>query len=482
MPNRSNLPFPSDFRFGAATAAYQIEGAYLEDGKGLNIWDVFSHLPNTTEKHENGDVADDHYHKVPEDVAMMKAMGLKHYRMSISWARVLPDGTLNNVNLKGLEYYSREIDLLNRAGIEVYATLYHWDLPQAIEQKYGGWLNVTHMPRLFADYSELCFKYFGNRVKHWITFNEPLITATLGYGAGVNAPGRCTGCRFGGDSATEPYIVAHAQLLSHAAAVQVYRQRYQSTQKGKIGITLNSDWNEPLTDSQEDREAAQRYQEFMLGWFADPVMRGDYPDSMKSHIGKRLPTFTEEEKRALKGSSEFFGLNHYTSRYIKPNKKYNPNDTPIDWYHDTGCIATAEDINGQPIGEIADSDWLYVVPWGMRRILNWINKRYDNPPLYITENGVDAPGESTMPLQKALDDTFRVNYLASYLSEVSKAINDDKCNVQAYFVWSLMDNFEWAAGYSKRFGIHYVDYNSQSKTRYAKKSAQWYSQLIKDYN
>lgn len=473
--------FPSTFRFGAATAAYQIEGAWLEDGKGLNIWDVFTHKPNTTVNGENGDVADDHYHKVPQDIELMKQLGLKHYRMSFSWARILPDGTANNINRKGIEYYQREIEMLNRAGIEVYVTLYHWDLPQALDERFGGWLNTTVMPKIFADYADLCFKYFGDRVKHWMTFNEPWVSSVLGYGTGGNAPGRCTGCKFGGNSATEPYITTHAQLLAHAAAVKVYREKYQKVQNGKIGIVFNSDWNEPLTDSEEDKRAAQQFQEFQLAWFADPVVMGDYPQSMKDRVGRRLPTFTREEKELLRGSFDFLGLNHYTSKYITPNKSASIHDTPIDWSHDTGCIAQYVDKNGRPIGEKADSDWLYVVPWGVRKLLNWIKNRYNNAPLYITENGVDAPGESDLTIAEALNDDFRVNYLISYISEISKAVMNDGCNVQAYFVWSFMDNFEWADGYSKRFGIHYVDYKADELTRYPKKSAKWYRELIKDY-
>jgi len=475
------IPFPPHFQFGAATAAYQIEGAWNEDGKGLNIWDVFSHKPNTTARGENGDVADDHYHKVAEDVELMRSMGLRNYRMSISWARILPDGTLNKINHKGINHYRKEIEMLNNAGIDVYVTLYHWDLPQNLDEKFGGWLNTTVMPKIFADYAEICFKSFGDRVKHWITFNEPWVTAIIGYGTGINAPGRCTGCKFGGNSAVEPYIVAHTQLLAHAAAVQVYRTKYQGSQNGKIGITLNTDWNEPLTDSQDDRIAAQRYQEFQLGWFSDPVIFGDYPASMKERVGQRLPIFTDEEKKSLRGSLDFLGLNHYTSKYVSLNKSASIHDPPVDWSHDIGCIAQVVDKDGKQIGPMADSSWLYVVPWGMRKILNWIKNRYDNIPVYITENGVDSPGESDLPIQQALNDTFRLNYLQSYITEVSKAVNEDKCNVQAYFVWSLMDNFEWADGYSKRFGIHYVDYSSPDKIRYRKQSTIWYSQLIREH-
>jgi beta-glucosidase len=470
--------FPKDFVWGTATSAYQIEGGYNEGGRGMSIWDVFSHTPNKTANGETGDIADDHYHKVVQDVQILKELGAKNYRMSLSWSRIMSDGTINTLNQQGIDYYNREIDLLKRNGLDVYVTLYHWDLPQFLHEKYGGWLNAT-IVQYFAQYADVCYKLFGDRVTAWITLNEPWVTSILGYSDGVNAPGRCTKCRpEGGNSVVEPYLVSHHQLLAHAAAVQIYREKYQHKYNGLIGITLNSDFNAPLTDDPEDVAAAQRRLEFALGWFVDPVVFGDYPESMKQRVQSRLPIFTEQEKQLLKGSYDFVGLNHYTSRYVSNNKSASPTDAPIDWYHDSGTIVSVYDKNGKVIGEQAESDWLYVVPWGMRGILNWIKDRYNNPPLYITENGVDVPKEAEMPLSQALNDTFRLNYLKEYIGQVSNAINIDGCNVKGYFVWSLMDNYEWADGYTKKFGIHYVDYKSPDLRRYTKLSAQWYKEFL----
>ncbi|KAL9646987.1 hypothetical protein ABK040_013843 [Willaertia magna] len=481
--NEPIIPFPKNFKFGTATAAYQIEGAWNEDGKGPNIWDWFSHIPGKIANNDNGDVADDHYHQVKSDIEIMKKLGLKNYRMSISWSRIIPTGLIKDgINQKGIDHYNNEINQLVDNGINVYITLYHWDLPLGIHQRYNGWLNASAIVPAFTEYADLCFGLFGDRVKEWITFNEPWVTAWLGYGTGGNSPGRCTGCNInGGNSSTEPYIVAHNQLLAHAQTVKLFREKYQKKQNGKIGITLNSNFNEPISNDQKDIEAAERQQQFDLGWFADPVVFGDYPQVMKDLVGDRLPKFTPEEKNLLKGSLDFFGLNHYTSNYVKHNDGPQPAPEKRTWETDSRAIKLTEK-DGKVIGILADSDWLYVVPWGIRKILNWIDHRYNGIPIYITENGVDAPKESSLPVQTALNDTFRVDYLRSYINEVSKAILIDNCNVQAYFCWSLMDNFEWADGYSKRFGIVYVDYKSNGLPRYFKNSALWYSHQIREFN
>jgi len=319
---------------------------------------------------------------------------------------------------------------------------------------------------------------FGDRVKYWLTFNEPLSFSVLGYDNGIHAPGRCSDrstCPTG-DSSTEPYIVSHNVLLSHSAAVNSYRTKYQSQQKGKIGITLNCDWAEPYSSSSDDVDAAERHLEFNLAWFADPVFFGDYPEVMKERVGNRLPNFTDEQKQALKGSHDFFGLNHYTTQYVIND----PTAVPGYYEADQGLITTPYSQNGTIVGPQADSSWLFDVPWGIRKMLNWVAARYGNPLLYITENGVDVPNESSMSLDEALDDTFRINFLEGYLDNVGLAIGDG-CQVKGYFVWSLLDNFEWADGYTKRFGIHYVDYNN-NMTRYQKNSALWYSDYIKSHS
>jgi beta-glucosidase len=458
--------YPSWFMWGTATASYQVEGAWQEDGRGPSIWDTFSHTPGKVKNNDNGDVADDHYHRYMEDIALMQKMGVNSFRLSLSWSRILPSGE-GQVNQKGIDHYNKVINALVAAKIEPLVTLFHWDLPQALEDKYGGWLNDSLVP-IFTNYADICFRAFGDRVTNWLTFNEPLSFINLGYGSGVNAPGRCSDrskCS-AGNSTTEPWIAGHVVLNAHAQAVNLYRNKYQPSQSGLISITLNSDWSEPLTSSQDDIDASQRSMDFMLGWFADPVYLGDYPASMKQRLGSLLPRFTNAEKALLKGSYDFFGLNHYTSEYVAND----PTDKPAG-------IRSTREKNGVPIGPMADSDWLYVVPWGIRKLLNYINDRYDSPWIMITENGVDVPNEGSMPIAQAINDTFRVNYYSSYLDNISKAMHEDSVSVMGYFAWSLLDNFEWADGYARRFGIHYVDYKN-GLTRYPKLSAQWLANYI----
>ena len=296
--------FPEDFTWGTATSAYQIEGAAKADGKGPSIWDAFTHIPGKTANNENGDVACDHYHRFREDIALMKDMGVDAYRFSISWSRIMPTGR-GEVNEEGIQFYSHLIDALLEEGITPWVTLYHWDLPLALQLEMDGWLN-PEIQHVFADYAAVCFERFGDRVKHWITLNEPWVVSILGHGQGVFAPGRV--------SNSEPYLAAHHLILSHARASERYRRDF-AHQKGKVGWSNNCDWREPLTDKPEDVAAAQRALEFFVAWFTDPVYKGDYPEVMREKLGDRLPQFTEGEKALIKGSSDFFGLNHYTTMY-----------------------------------------------------------------------------------------------------------------------------------------------------------------------
>ncbi|EWM27607.1 glycosyl hydrolase family 1 [Nannochloropsis gaditana] len=486
----SSAPYPSDFAWGAATAAYQVEGAYNTDGRGMSIWDTFSHIPGKTANGDTGDVADDSYHRYEEDIKLAVEMGITHYRMSISWPRIMPNGKLP-LNPKGVAFYNDVINTLLAHNIEPFVTLYHWDLPQALandsagqsegDKLFGkGWLEAS-VADDFVTYAEACFLQFGDRVSNWLTFNEPLTFVNLGYGSGTHAPGRCSGCSLGGDSATEPYIAAHNVLRAHGKAVARYRQlkaMAPSMLDGKIGITLNCDWGEPFTSSKDDEEAATRFLEFQLAWYADPVFFGTYPASMVAAVGDRLPKFTAEEAAQLKGSWDFFGLNHYTSKYVK--KPDYPAPLPgmgTSWYADAHTTQTDTSIDGILIGPLGDSSWLHVVPWGFRKMLNWVAERYGNPGIYVTENGCDVPNESKMSLAEALDDKFRVDFYRGYLSNMAEAMKDG-VKVKGYFAWSLLDNFEWADGYSKRFGLHYVDYSDNLK-RYKKSSAKWYHDYIR---
>ncbi len=445
------------FLWGVATAAYQIEGAVNLDGRGKSIWDTFSHMPNKIANNDTGDITCDGYHHVLEDIELIKALGVNAYRFSISWSRILPLGHNDHINQKGIEYYNKIIDLLLLNKIEPVVTLYHWDLPDFLENNYGGLLNCSFFQQDFMQYAKICFDFFGDRVKKWITINEPWTISALGYGLGLFAPGRCSfrGRCSHGNSSTESYVVAHNLLNAHSAVVEMYRQQYKPTQKGKIGITLNHDWAEPYDPlNQWDQLAAQRRREFQLGWFADPLFFGRYPQSMIDLVGDRLPKFTEAESKRLQGSIDFLGINHYSSKYYlyrdqdekgkcrqsfdngmdgssRPGKRKYPKDVDIKrlesefvmnggsgWYDDQCIYESKYDMNGDIIGVQAESPWLNVVPWGFYKMLLWIQNRYyaanitsgvvsKSPPIYITENGCDVPNESNLPKKSALQDSFR---------------------------------------------------------------------------
>ncbi|KAF7819953.1 beta-glucosidase 44-like [Senna tora] len=439
--------FPKGFVFGTATSAYQVEGMAHKDGRGPSIWDVFIQKPGIVANNGTGDVSVDQYHRYKEDVDIMANLNFDAYRFSISWSRIFPS-------------------------ITPYANLYHYDLPLALELRYKGLLS-HNVVKDFADYAEFCFKTFGDRVKNWMTFNEPRVVAALGYDNGFFAPGRCSrayGNCSAGDSATEPYIVAHNLILSHAAAVQRYREKYQEKQKGRIGILLDFVWYEPLTRSKADNYAAQRARDFHVGWFIHPIVYGEYPRTMQNIVGKRLPKFTKEEVKMVKGSMDFVGINQYTTYYMYDNHQPKPK---FPGYQQDWNAGFAYAKNGVPVGPRAYSYWLYNVPWGMYKALMYIKERYGNPTVILSENGMDDPGNVTLP--KGLHDTTRMNFYKGYLTQLKKA-HDEGANVVGYFAWSLLDNFEWRLGYTSRFGIVYVDFKTLK--RYPKMSAYWFKQLL----
>ena len=454
------IVFPEDFIWGSATSSYQIEGSAQEGGRAWSIWDAFAHTPGRTTNQDTGDIACDHYNRYKEDVKLMADLGLKAYRFSISWSRIQPDGQ-GEINQEGIQFYSNLIDELLKYDITPWVTLYHWDLPLALHTEKDGWLN-PEIADYFANYAKICFEHFGDRVKHWITLNESWVISILGYAEGVFAPGR--------KSKDEPYLVAHQLLRAHGKAVEVYRDQFGDSQKGQIGITNNCDWREPLTNSPEDVKAAQRALEFFLGWFADPIYFGDYPASMRARLGARLPQFSEEDVKIIKGSSDFFGLNHYST--------LNASDEPQGDAAENGVYGNGGIFDDQriqltpdPALKVTALDWP-IAPWGCRKLLEWIKDRYDNPPIYITENGCAFNDKID---DGEVNDNERINFVAGYLQACHQAI-ENGVNLKGYFVWSLMDNFEWAEGYSKRFGIHYVDYETLNRT--PKDSAKWYRNVI----
>nr|AUO68304.1 putative glycoside hydrolase [Populus trichocarpa] len=474
--------FPKGFVFGTASSAFQYEGAVKADGRGPSVWDAFSHTFGKIIDFSNADVAVDQYHLFDEDIKLMKDMGMDAYRFSISWSRIYPNGT-DKINQAGVDHYNKFINALLAQGIEPYVTLYHWDLPQALHDKYNGWLS-PQIIKDFATFAETCFEIYGDRVKHWITFNEPHTVAIQGYDVGLHAPGRCSiflhlFCR-AGSSATEPYIVAHNILLSHGTVADIYRKKYKAKQRGSLGISLDVIWFEPATNTTNDIEAAQRAQDFQLGWFIEPLILGNYPITMRNRVGDRLPNFTENDVALVKGSFDFVGINHYTTFYARSNDSLFGDligKVLNDSLADSGAITLPFGEHLKPIGDRASSIWLYIVPRGMRSLMNYIRQKYGNPPVIITENGMDDPNHAWTPIKDALKDEKRIKYHKDYLASLLASIKEDGCNVKGYFVWSLLDNWEWAAGYTSRFGLYFVDYKDKLK-RYPKDSVQWFKKFL----
>ncbi|KAL0346883.1 UNVERIFIED_CONTAM: Oleuropein beta-glucosidase [Sesamum calycinum] len=486
--------FPPDFIFGSATSAYQVEGAYAQDGRSLSNWDHFAlQRPGKIVDGSNGCVAIDNYNRFKEDVVLMKKLGLDSYRFSIAWSRVLPGGRLSGgVNKEGIKFYNDLIDLLLSQGIEPCVTIFHFDVPQCLEDEYGGFLSPK-IVQDFAEYAELCFFEFGDRVKFWITQNEPVTFTKNGYVQGTFPPGhgstsaqpsennavghRCargvdTTCH-GGDAGTEPYIVGHHLILAHAVAVDIYRKNYQAVQGGKIGVTNMSGWFDPFSDAPADIEAASRAVDFMWGWFVAPIVTGDYPPVMRERVQNRLPTFTPEQAKLVKGSYDFIGMNYYTTYWAA--YKPTPPGTPPTYVTDQELeFFTVR--NGVPIGEQAGSDWLFIVPYGIRNLLVHTKNKYNDPIIYITENGVDEKNDTSATVTKALKDDTRIKYYQEHLA-FSKEAMDLGVRLKGYYMWSLFDNYEWTEGYTVRFGMYYVDYVN-GYTRFPKRSAIWYMNFL----
>lgn len=468
----------SDFHWGYATAAAQVEGAADRDGKGPSIWDALSKIPGKIKDASDPSQAVRSHDLYKQDVALLKSLGVTAYRFSLSWSRIIPLGGKDDpINEKGIEFYNAFIDELLANGITPFVTLFHWDIPQALEDRYLGMLDETLYTRDFLRYARLCFERFGDRVEHWITYNEPGVYALAGYAAGVHAPARSSYREKNaeGDSSTEPFAVGHTQLLSHARAAKIYREEFQPKQKGMLGITLHGNWSEPFDASSSlDQAAAERAREFEIAWFADPLYRtGFYPASMREQLGTRLPYFTPEESALVLGSSDFYGMNSYTSFYIRHR------DAEADINDHSGNIEKGTvNSKGESRGPEAPTYWLASCPWGFRKLLSWIYGRY-KMPIYITENGTTAPGEDlTVPPTEPINDTHRIDFFNGYLEAIARAVKEDGVDVRSYFGWTFTDNWEWAAGFSDRFGSVWVDFASEEKRRYPKKSAEMLKQTF----
>ncbi|KAH6812305.1 beta glucosidase 17 [Perilla frutescens var. hirtella] len=475
----SRSSFPPDFVFGAASSSYQYEGAAFEGGKGQSIWDTYTHkFPEKIADKSNADVANDFYHRYKDDVKLLKYIGLDAFRFSIAWPRILPSGKLRGgVNKEGIAFYNNVTNELLANGITPFVTLFHWDLPQALEDEYRGFLSPLLIDD-YLDFVDVCFKEFGDRIKYWITFNEPFTFISGGYDGGFIgnlAPGRCSpwGKCPQGDAATEPYVAAHHLLLSHAAAVKLYKDKYQAKQKGEIGISFVTHWFVPYSNSTADVEAAQRAIDFVYGWFIHPVVYGEYPKSMQSLVGSRLPKFTDEQTAMLKGSYDFMGLNYYTGNYAAHLAHHNG---PSSSTADKMCNLTTE-INGVPIGGPTGVPIFFSYPKGLHDLLVYTKKKYNDPKIYITENGM---GDSNINVtaSQSINDPQRIAFYNGHIHAVQTAIAEG-VDVKGFIAWSFLDNFEWGSGYTQLFGLCYVDRKHGLK-RIPKKSAEWFRRgLIK---
>ncbi|KAF7039661.1 hypothetical protein CFC21_049619 [Triticum aestivum] len=461
--------FPPDFVFGAATSAYQYEGAVAEDGRSPSIWDTFTHAGKMPDK-STGDIASEGYHKYKDDVKLMADTNLEAYRFSISWSRLVPNGR-GAVNPKGLEYYNNLINELVKHGIQIHVMLYHLDFPQVLEDEYGGWLS----PRIVEDFTafaDVCFREFGDRVSYWTTIDEPNVGPIGSYDSGIFAPGRCsdpfgiTKCT-AGNSTVEPYIAVHNMILAHASATRLYREQYQAVQKGVVGINVYSFWTYPLTNSTVDLEATKRYQDFMFGWTLGPLVFGDYPQVMKTNVGSRLPSFTKSQSEFVKGAIDFIGINHYYSVYV--------NDRPLK----EGVRDYAADMSVYQRGSRTDpatSEYAPTAypddPEGLQFVLQYLTEAYGGLPIYVQENGKASAND-------ILDDTDRVEYLKSYIGSTLDALRNG-ANVKGYFVWNFLDIFEFLAGYKLGFGMYRVDFDDEARPREARLSARWYSRFLKN--
>ena len=439
----TKTPFPADFLWGCATAAYQIEGSPLADGAGASIWQRFSHDPRLmAAKGDTGDVACDHYNRMESDVALMKALGLQAYRFSVAWGRVLPDGT-GRVNEAGLGFYERLVDTLLANGIEPLCTLYHWDLPVALDDR-GGWLN-RDIADWFADYGRVLFERLDGRVKKWVTLNEPWVITDGGYLHGALAPGH--------RNMFEAPIASHNLMRAHGAAVKAYREIGQH----EIGLVVNLEPKYPASDSPEDIAATARADAYMNRQYLDPAIHGRYPEELKEIFGEAWPDWPQEDFDLIKQKLDFIGVNYYTRNVTTANDSWPLTAGPVEQKQSTYTTTGWE-----------------VFPQGLTDVLLWVKDNYGNLPLYVTENGAafyDPPNAEG----GVVDDPLRVDYLRKHIAAIGQAINKG-ADVRGYMLWSLFDNLEWSLGYSKRFGIVHVNFKTLDRT--PKNSARLYATVI----
>ncbi len=436
--------FPPGFLWGAATSAYQIEGSPLADGAGPSNWHRFTHTPGMVRDGDTGDVACDHYRRMPQDVALMRELGLNAYRFSISWSRVLPQGR-GAVNERGLDFYRRLVDQLIAAGIAPVATLFHWDLPAGLDDR-GGWTNAD-AAGWFADYATVCVRALGDRVALWATLNEPWVVADRGYVAGELAPGH--------RSAFAAARAAHQQLRAHVAAVQACR----SFAAGKLGIVVNLEPKHPATESEADLAAAARADAYMNRHYLDPLLLGRYPEELRAIYGEAWADSFDDEASSLRVPMDWLGINYYSRNVVR--------DDAASWPTRAARVRQQRSAH-------TELDW-EVYPEGLAEVLGWVRDRYDTPPLCVTENGA-AFQDPPSAMDGRVDDPLRTAYLRDHLLAVERALATG-VDVRGYFAWSLLDNLEWAYGFSKRFGIVHVDFATQQRT--VKASGRFYAQVAR---
>lgn len=438
--------FPPGFLWGAATSAYQIEGSPLADGAGPSIWHRFVHSPGLTASGDTGDVACDHYRRYASDVQLMAELGLTAYRFSIAWARVLPAGR-GAVNPAGLGFYDRLVDALLAKGIQPVATLYHWDLPAALDDR-GGWLNPD-VADWFADYAATVVRALGDRVALWATLNEPWVVADGGYLHGALAPGH--------RNLFEAPLVSHNLLRAHGRAVEACRAEGAT----RVGVVVNLEPKYPASDSAADLAATRRADAYMNRQYLDPIFLGRYPEEMPEIFGPAWPDFPAADLDLIRRPIDFLGVNYYTRSVTR---------------HDDRALPVRAGAVRQPHHPYTETGW-EVYPPALTRVLLWVKERYGNPPVYITENGA-AFYDPPKPLAGAVEDPLRVHYLREHLRAAHRALRQG-VDLRGYFAWSLLDNLEWSLGYSKRFGIVHVDFETQQRT--PKASARFYARVIRTH-
>jgi len=441
-----NYRFPNEFLWGTATSAYQIEGSPTADGAGRSIWHRFSHTPGNTWLDQTGDIACDHYRRYKDDVAIMAELGTNAYRFSVAWGRIYPKGT-GAVNKKGIDFYSRLVDELLKRGIKPNVTLYHWDLPETLDDR-GGWLN-RDIADWFCDYAVTIWEALGDRVEMWSTLNEPWVITDGGYLSGVLAPGH--------SNLFEAPIATHNLLRAHGLAVERFRST-SAAKTGKIGITVNLEPKYPASQSPEDLDATRRADAYMNRQYLDPIFKGTYPGELHEIFGEAWPDWPEEDMRQISQQIDFLGINYYTRKV----ERYHPDFLPLRTKHVP-----------QPESFMTDTHW-EVYPEALTRVLLWVTEQYGKPAIYITENGA-AFYDPPQPIDGHIDDPLRTEYLRQHLRAAHDALRQG-VDLRGYYAWSLLDNYEWSHGYSKRFGLVHVDYATQQRT--IKESGRFYASVI----